>query len=327
LGEEPRTFEVTLNEEGRRIDALLSGLLPNLSRSQIQRLIREQCVLVDRKPVKTSFRPRRGDRIHVEMPQAAPSELQPEDIPISVLYETADLLVLNKPPGLVVHPAPGHGTGTLVNALLHHVRDLSGIGGVIRPGLVHRLDKDTSGVLLIAKNDHAHDRLARLFKEGRIEKTYVALVHGNVSPSRASIDFPIGRHPVHRKKMSIVSRSAKRAFTTYMVMHRFASVPVSYVRVRIQTGRTHQIRVHMSAVGHPVLGDPVYGGRRDTDRILKQAGSPVSRQMLHALRLRWREPDGNGSVSVEAPVPDDMRFVLSALEVLDGRAENDGADR
>lgn len=310
-------LEITPNQEGERIDVVLAVRLPAFSRSQIQRLIRTGRVLVNEEVVKASFKPKTGDQIRVEVPAPSSPTLRPEKIPLSILYETPDFLVLNKPAGLVVHPAPGHENGTLVNALLYHVRDLSGIGGVLRPGIVHRLDKDTSGVLLVAKNDLAHEELSRLFKHGKIRKTYLALVKGEPAQREGKIDLPIGRHPVRRKTMSVVSRSGKSALTLYEVVHRFRSLPISCLVVRIKTGRTHQIRVHLSAIGHPVIGDRTYG-RKNVTRMINHYGDLVERQLLHALKLEWHDPRTGGWISVTAPIPEDMNRVLAFLAELDG---------
>ena len=234
-----------------------------------------------------------------------------------MLTENEDFLVLNKAAGVVVHPAPGHLDDTLVSALLYHVKDLSGIGGVLRPGIVHRLDKDTSGALLVAKNDRSHHELSRLFKNGEIHKTYLAIVKGRVAEPEGKIDLPVGRHPVHRKKMSVVSRSGRQARTYYKRLRRYESLPASLLEVRIETGRTHQIRVHMAAMGHPVLGDVVYGGKKDVEESIHRSGGRVCRQMLHAARLEWVHPHIGGSVCVEAPLAADMEAVLALLDRLD----------
>jgi len=317
LGERVYHLEIGPAEEGERVDVLLSRKLPILSRARVQKLISEGRVSVNGVRVRSSFRPRSGDQVHTELPEPVPQEVLPRNIPIDVLMENEDFLVLNKPAGLVVHPAPGHLDDTLVSALLYHVKDLSGIGGVLRPGIVHRLDKETSGALLVAKNDRSHRELSRLFKNGEIHKTYLTIVKGRVAEPEGKIDLPVGRHPVHRKKMSVVSRSGRRALTYYKCLRRFESLAASLLEVRIETGRTHQIRVHMAAAGYPVLGDPVYGGKKDIEASIRRSGGHVCRQMLHASRLQWVHPQMGGSVCVEAPLAEDMEAVLALLGRLD----------
>ena len=317
LGERVFHLEVGPAEEGERVDVLLARKLPILSRARAQKLISEGQVSVNGVRVKSSFRPRSGDQICTELPEPVPQDVLPRNIPIDVLTENEDFLVLNKPAGLVVHPAPGHLDDTLVSALLYHVKDLSGIGGVLRPGIVHRLDKDTSGALLVAKNDLSHRALSRLFKNGEIHKTYLTIVKGRVAEPEGKIDLPVGRHPVHRKKMSVVSRSGRQARTYYKRLRRYESLPASLLEVRIETGRTHQIRVHMAALGHPVLGDVVYGGKKDVEESIRRSGGRICRQMLHAWRLEWVHPDIGGSVCVEAPLAADMEAVLALLARLD----------
>ncbi len=313
------SFEVERGDGSDRIDALVSKRLPFLSRSRVQSLVRDGRVHVNEKTVKNSYRPKSGDRIQVWVPDAVPLEILPVDLPLDVLYEDENCLVINKPPGLVVHPAPGHRNDTLVNALLHHVSGLSGIGGVLRPGIVHRLDKDTSGALLVAKNDTSHLALSMLFREGRMRKTYLALVGGRLPSMEGVVDLPVGRHPTQRKKMSVVSKRGRRALTSYRVDRYYERTDVSLLEVRIHTGRTHQIRVHMAQLGTPVLGDALYGGGRRTEKLLVRSGIEVERQLLHASRLEWTDPIKGVDRCVEAPLPEDM---ASILEDLDGFEES-----
>jgi 23S rRNA pseudouridine1911/1915/1917 synthase len=242
-----------------------------------------------------------------------PISFKPESIPIEILYEDDDIVVINKQAGIVVHPAPGHYSGTLVNALLHHCPGLNGIGGAMRPGIVHRLDKDTSGALVVAKNDKAHVNLSKQFKSRQIKKKYLALVYGKMESDSGSVSLPIGRHPVDRKKMSTNSKKSRVAETTWHVRERFESA--SLIEVDLKTGRTHQIRVHCAAVKHPVLGDTVYGPRKTgrENKNLKDVFKSVSRQMLHAWRLEFTHPVTETKVSFEAPIPSDMQAVITAL--------------
>ena len=284
--------------------------MPGLSRSQAQRLIEEGRVQVAGRQAKANLALKDGDQISVELPAPVPTSAQPEDIPVPVLYEDADLLVVNKPAGMVVHPAAGHSSGTLVNALLHHVDDLSGIGGELRPGIVHRLDKGTSGVMVVAKHDAAHEALARQFADREVNKEYVALVWGVVQAGRR-IDLPIGRDPNDRQKMSARSRRARSAVTRITRAQHLKGVTLCHVA--IATGRTHQIRVHLNAIGHPVVGDATYGGVKarvpqDLRPVLR-----LERPFLHAARLAFTHPTDGREMSFEAPLPDDLQQVLDQL--------------
>lgn len=290
-----------------RLDTWLGERLPEHSRSQWQAQIKAGRVRVNGEPKKPHYLLKAGDAVEVERPAPRSVEIVPEDIPLDILFEDADLLVVNKPAGLVVHPAPGHDSGTLVNALLHHCRDLEGIGGEKRPGLVHRLDKDTTGALVVAKTEKAMASLARQFKSRRVRKDYAALVWGRPEPAAGTIRTLVGRNPHDRKKMSARPASGREAVTHYETAKSLG--PVSLLRVRIETGRTHQIRVHLAHVGHPVVGDRQYGRARDTE-----LPAPAARQMLHAERLAFRHPRTNEPMEFTAPLPEDMRRLLRALE-------------
>lgn len=303
-----------------RLDVFLSSRLAGLSRSRIQSLIKSENVKVNNLPSKPSYRLRKRDRISYSIPAPASQVPDPEAVEFDIIHEDHSLLVLNKPPGLVVHPAPGHNTGTLVHGLLKRCGDLSEIGGVERPGIVHRLDKDTSGLLVVAKTDRAHSFLAEQFKSGRVKKQYAALVHGQISPDEGRIDFHIARHPTRRKQMSVTLNGGRRALTLWRVIEKFKS-GFSLLSISIKTGRTHQIRVHLSHIGHPVVGDTVYGhGRKFWKRhvLCKKGVLPsVNRQMLHAKLLGFVHPDQERYLEFEAPLPDDMKYMVNALKWLD----------
>ncbi len=303
-------FVASEADAGRRLDRFLAARLPALSRTYIQRLIREGHVEIrpGRARAATAVAP--GQTVDVEVPPPAPATPAPQSLPLPILYDDADLVVIDKPAGMVVHPGAGHGDGTLVNALLHHVTALSGIGGVERPGIVHRLDKGTSGVMVVAKHDAAHRELARQFHDREVEKEYVALVWGGIG-SGLDIDRPIGRDRRRRTRMS--SRTSRSRPATTHVTEAERLGPVTLVRLRIGTGRTHQIRVHLSEIGHPIVGDVVYGGVR---RRVPSGGAPaaaLARPFLHAARLAFRHPRTGAPVAFEAPLPGDLDDVLSAL--------------
>jgi 23S rRNA pseudouridine1911/1915/1917 synthase len=302
-------LKATRDAANQRVDIWLAKQLPDLSRSRIQSLIKSSRVTVDGKPVRPHSKLIKGMEIEIDIPPAqTPADLIAEDIPLDILYEDADMVVVNKPAGLVVHPAAGHASGTLVNALLHHCRDLPGIGGEIRPGLVHRLDKDTTGALVVAKNETSMKRLANQFKKRRVHKEYVAIVNGVPRTSSGRIETLIGRSPHDRKKMSTKPATGGRiAVTRYEVVESFDNC--SLVRLVIETGRTHQIRVHMAHIGHPVAGDAQYGGKR---RSGAEDEAPI-RQMLHAERLSFTHPTRGHKVEFIAPLPDDMRRFLAKL--------------
>jgi 23S rRNA pseudouridine1911/1915/1917 synthase len=298
---------------GERLDRYLADAVPGLSRSQAQRLIDDGHVRVEGRQAKANLALKGGDVIHVTLPEPQPTTAAAEDIPLPVLYEDPDIVVVDKPAGMVVHPAAGHSSGTLVNALLHHVDDLSGVGGELRPGIVHRLDKGTSGVMVVAKHDAAHEALAAQFHDRHVEKEYVALVWGVVQAGRR-IDLPIGRDPNDRQKMSARARRARSAVTRITKADHLRGVTLCHVA--IHTGRTHQIRVHLSAIGHPVVGDATYGGvkprvAQDLRPVLR-----LDRPFLHAARLAFTHPTDGRSLSFEAPLPDDLQSVLDELRAL-----------
>jgi len=298
--------------EGLRLDRVLASEIAGYSRSHIQRLIEEGQVHVPRvKVVKANTTVRDGDIISITLPEPVAATPVAEAIPLEIIYQDPDVIVLNKPAGMVVHPGAGHDHGTLVNALLHHVTDLSGIGGELRPGIVHRLDKGTSGVMVVAKHDRAHQELGRQFHDREVEKEYVALVWGLVH-QRKRIDMPIGRDPVHREKISTRARRARSAVTRVTWARHVPGL--SLLRIAIQTGRTHQIRVHLNAIGHPIVGDSLYGGiHRRVPQDLR-AVQRVSRPFLHAERLAFVQPTTGESLEFKVPLPEDLRSTLDAVE-------------
>ena len=303
--------------DGQRLDRVLVSVVEGRSRSQVQQLIEDGCVRVRRggpagvaPTVKANLPVRTGDHVAVALPPVESSTVAPESLPLDILYQDADLAVIDKPPGMVVHPAAGHASGTLVNALLHHMHDLSGVGGERRPGIVHRLDRGTSGVMVIAKNDAAHHELSRQFHDREVEKGYVALVWGVVQAGRR-IDAAIGRDPVHRQKMSARARHAREAVTRITRARQLRGVTLC--EVAIHTGRTHQIRVHLSAIGHPIVGDPLYGGiRRRIPGDLRPL-QRLDRPFLHAERLAFTHPRDGRRLQFTAPLPADLRSILEEL--------------
>jgi 23S rRNA pseudouridine1911/1915/1917 synthase len=302
--------EVGDEHDGLRLDQFLASVLPHQSRSQIQRLIRDGLVRTQARHTRPSTPVHTGDRIAVEIPLPALAVPQPQELPLPILYDDADVVVVNKPPGMVVHPAAGHPEGTLVNALLHHVKDLSGIGGELRPGIVHRLDRGTSGVMVIAKHDRAHQELARQFHDREIEKEYIALVWGVVQAGRR-IDAAIGRDPYDRQKMSTRARRARSAVTRVTAAEHLRGV--SLLHVAIATGRTHQIRVHLSAIGHPIVGDPTYGGSRRQLPGHLRAIARLDRPFLHAARIAFTHPADGSRVEFVAPLPTDLQQLIAEL--------------
>ncbi len=309
-----RVVVVPADSDGARLDRALSDLFPGQSRSYLARLVDQGHVSIDTKPAtKTSLRVATGQSIAVDFPPAAPVNVESQDLPLSILYEDNDIVVVDKPAGVVVHPAAGHADRTLVNALLFHVKDLSGVGGELRPGIVHRLDKDTSGVMVIAKNDHAHRALSKAWGTDRVRKEYLALVYGTPKLPRGTIEAPIGRDPRDRKRMAVV-KSGRAAITEYEIVEGLRYV--SLLRCILRTGRTHQIRVHLKHLGHPIVGDPVYSGpqwRGIPDKRVQKTLSSMKRQALHAAKITLDHPRTSERMSFEAPMPEDMRSVLTAL--------------
>jgi len=311
-----KTCTVLDDERALRLDVFVSGKYPIFSRSQVKKMIEDGEVRLNGSVVsKAGLKLRAGDIVEFIIRSAQPCQVTAQDIPLHILYEDRHLLVINKPAGMVIHPAPGHREGTLVNAILHHCDDLSGIGGVIRPGIVHRLDKDTSGVLLVAKNDETHRHLSDQFKDHSVRKTYQALVFGSPPEDGGIIMLPVGRHPEDRKKMSTKSRRGKEAVTRWRVVARYGEVTL--LAVDIETGRTHQIRVHLSSAGYPVVGDRVYGGRGRLpsvkDTALRARLSTMPRQALHAWRIAFVHPGNNREMAFTAPLPEDMQNLLDYL--------------
>lgn len=293
-----------------RLDTFLKSKFPVVSRGSLQRLMEEGHILVDGKKTKPNHSPRAGESISIHWPEPRAAEALPQDIPLDVIFEDKDFLVINKAPGVVVHPAAGHETDTLVNALLHHCAgELSGIGGVARPGIVHRLDKETSGCLVVAKNDKAHLALAEQFAGRSLEKTYQALLCGVLPKDSGEIQVAIARHPTHRKRMAAIE-DGREAHTSYEVVERLKHI--THVEAQIHTGRTHQIRVHFEHIGFPVVGDLVYGVRKNAT-LLKETGCKVPRQMLHAMRIVLKHPRTGKKVKFEAPIPKDFTEALKCF--------------
>lgn len=306
-GEAEKKEKILVGEAdaGERIDKFLSAKLPEMTRSAVQKLLLERRVLLRSHPVPKNYKPRAGDLLEVSIPAPVEDKAQAEIIPLDVCYEDDDLLVVNKPKGMVVHPAAGNYTGTLVNALLAYCgNSLSGINGVIRPGIVHRIDKDTSGLLIVAKNDFSHRILAEQIKEHSFTRMYEAVVHGNLKENSGTVDAPIGRHPVDRKKMAVTEKNSRPAVTHYEVLARYKQF--THVRLKLETGRTHQIRVHMAYLGHPVAGDPVYGPKR--------AGlSFLQGQCLHARFIGFRHPRDGRWIELDSPLPEYFTDFLNRL--------------
>jgi 23S rRNA pseudouridine1911/1915/1917 synthase len=303
-------IDVPVEQDGVRLDAFLTSALPDRSRSQIQKLIKDGHVTGPLKAVRASTAVKTGQTFEVELPAPVEPRAVAEDLPLPILYEDADLVVIDKPAGMVVHPGAGHSHGTVVNALLHHVEDLSGVGGELRPGIVHRLDRGTSGVMIAAKHDAAHQELSRQFHDREVEKEYVALVWGLVQQGRR-IDAAIGRDPGDRQKMSTRARRARSAVTRVTRAEHLRGV--SLLHVAIATGRTHQIRVHLSAIGHPIVGDPTYGGvhRRVAHDV--RAVQRLRRPFLHAARIVFTHPSEGRRMEYSSPLPDDLQSVLDEI--------------
>jgi 23S rRNA pseudouridine1911/1915/1917 synthase len=306
-------FSLTLEDVGERLDRYLTRQLPTHSRAYLQQLIAEQQILVNGGTTKPSYHLRAGDRISVSLPPPKPSGILPQPIPLDIRYEDAYLLVVNKTAGMVVHPSPGNASGTLVNALLAHCPQLSGIGGIERPGIVHRLDKNTSGLIVVAKDDATHRGLARLFADRQVRKRYLAIVQGTIRDAEGVIDAAVGRHPVYRQKMSTHTRVGRQAVTEFRVLERFGLYTL--VELQPRTGRTHQIRVHMAAVGHPLLGDPTYG-RSQKELQRSPLGHRLAwfrRQALHAWILGLVHPATREWLECRAPLPADLEQLLAIL--------------
>jgi len=298
-------MEFIVEQPAPRLDRYLCERSPDRSRAEIQRWIREGHVLVNARLAKPGQALKAGDRVQVSIPATRESAIEPEPIALSIVYEDEDIIVVDKPAGMVVHPAAGHASGTLVNAILHHCPELAGVGGVRRPGIVHRLDKDTSGLILVAKNDRAHRHLQAQFKARAVEKIYLALVHGRVEPRRGRIDAAIGRHRRHRQRMAVLPEGQGRsAQTDYEVIAYYREATL--VEARPLTGRTHQIRVHFASIGRPLVGDELYGLRRDPFRL--------GRHFLHAHRLRFRRPRDESWLSLASPLPAELTALLHRLE-------------
>lgn len=292
-----------------RLDKFLSAMLPDQSRSYLQKIIKDGNVLVNGEPKKSSYRLEDGDEVTADLPELKSPDIEPENIPLDILYEDDSILMVNKPKGMVVHPSAGHYTGTLVNAVLWHCQgQLSGINGVSRPGIVHRIDKDTTGVLVVCKNDATHNAVAAQLKEHSITRKYRAIVHGVIKEDEGTVDAPIGRHPTERKKMASGVKNGKRAVTHYRVLERFQGY--TYVECQLETGRTHQIRVHMASIHHPLLGDTVYGPAKDSHHL--------EGQTLHAMVLGLIHPVTGEYLEVEAPLPEYFENLLKKFRAMSG---------
>ncbi|HEX9873690.1 MAG TPA: RluA family pseudouridine synthase [Deferrimonas sp.] len=311
-------FIFDIGRPPERLDRFLVEVLPDLTRSQLKKLVDEGRVEIAGIPVKAGARLKGGEVLTVVVPPVASASALPQQIPLSILYEDRHLIVVDKPAGMVVHPAPGHQEGTLVNALLFHCQDLSGIGGELRPGIVHRLDRETSGVMVATKDDATHNHLAAQFHAHSITRRYVALVHGQLPQETGLVDKPIGRHPTDRKKMSSKGRAGRRAVTHWRVLRRFDQDRMTLVELSLETGRTHQIRVHFSEMNHPIVGDPTYGntGRSAAlaDTRLRQSIRALGRQALHARILGFVHPASGEYLEFESPLPPDMQEIIDYLE-------------
>lgn len=315
------TIIVEEADSGRRLDTIVASRLPGCSRSLAAALIAAQDILVDQQSKKPGYRIKSGDRIEGRIPAPEPIDFKPEPIPLNILYQDRHIIVIDKQAGIVIHPAPGHSSGTLVNALLFHCPDLGAIGGDIRPGIVHRLDKDTTGAMVVAKNADAQQSLSRQFKAREVQKKYLALVYGDVQPETGEIKLPIGRHPVDRKRMSTTTRKGRAAETAWNVRERLDGVTL--LELSLKTGRTHQIRVHCAAIGHPVVGDPVYRPRKlssllkntfsDRPSSVTGALKSADRQLLHAWQLGLTHPHSGKQMTFEAPLPADMQDLIAKL--------------
>lgn len=297
-------MEITPEMEGERIDKCISNYLESLSRSYIQKIIKDGKAYVNDAVVKANYKVKVDDKVQFEIPDCEEPDIPPQDIPLDILYEDKDILIINKPKDMVVHPAPGHYEGTLVNAIMFHCKDeLSGINGVLRPGIVHRIDKDTTGSIIICKNDEAHRKIAQQLKEHSITRKYRAIVYGRILEEEGTVNAPIGRHPTDRKKMAINEKNGKPAVTHYKVLERFDKY--TYIECQLETGRTHQIRVHMTSIGHPLLGDEVYGNAKCPFKL--------EGQTLHAMTIGFIHPATGEYVEYEAPLPEYFEHLLQIL--------------
>lgn len=297
-------MEITPEMEGERIDKCISNYLESLSRSYIQKIIKDGKAYVNDAVVKANYKVKVDDKVQFEIPDCEEPDIPPQDIPLDILYEDKDILIVNKPKDMVVHPAPGHYEGTLVNAIMFHCKDeLSGINGVLRPGIVHRIDKDTTGSIIICKNDEAHRKIAQQLKEHSITRKYRAIVYGRIMEEEGTVNAPIGRHPTDRKKMAINEKNGKPAVTHYKVLGRFDKY--TYIECQLETGRTHQIRVHMTSIGHSLLGDEVYGNAKCPFKL--------EGQTLHAMTIGFIHPTTGEYVEYEAPLPEYFEHLLQIL--------------
>ena len=297
-------MEITPEMEGERIDKCISNYLESLSRSYIQKIIKDGKAYVNDAVVKANYKVKVDDKVQFEIPDCEEPDIPPQDIPLDILYEDKDILIVNKPKDMVVHPAPGHYEGTLVNAIMFHCKDeLSGINGVLRPGIVHRIDKDTTGSIIICKNDEAHRKIAQQLKEHSITRKYRAIVYGRIMEEEGTVNAAIGRHPTDRKKMAINEKNGKPAVTHYKVLERFDKY--TYIECQLETGRTHQIRVHMTSIGHPLLGDEVYGNAKCPFKL--------EGQTLHAMTIGFIHPTTGEYAEYEAPLPEYFEHLLQIL--------------
>lgn len=302
----------------QRLDSFLALSLPDISRVQLKKMIEKQHVTCDGKAVKASYKLKGGETIEVNLPEPEPLEVTAEAIPLQILHQDRDLLIINKPAGMVVHPAAGHAGGTLVNALLHHCDDLAGIGGTLRPGIVHRIDKDTSGLLVVTKNDASHQHLSEQFSRHSIKRRYLALIHGQLPSATGTIDQPLGRHPRQRKKISSKATRSKRAVTRWTVLDYFSNHNLSLIQLELETGRTHQIRVHLSESGHPLVGDPLYGRRAEaasiTDPKLRTLIQQLPGQALHAATLGFIHPRTGDYLEFSSDIPATLSDIVAHLK-------------
>ena len=303
MDENVLSWTIEAEKAGERIDRFLQAENPDMSRAKIQKLIQDSFVTVNHSVVKSNYKLRIRDVVAFTIPEPTEVNIEAEDIPLNILYEDSDMIIINKARGMVVHPAPGNYTGTLVNALLYHCDDLSGINGELRPGIVHRLDKDTSGVMVAAKNDISHQSLALQIGEKTATRTYLTIVHGNMREDTGTVNAPIGRHPTDRKQMAVVEKNSKPAITHFRVLERFGQY--TFLECRLETGRTHQIRVHMAYIGHPVVADPKYSRSKVPFAIVGQA--------LHSAELRLKHPTSGEEMVFTAPMPIDMEKILHKL--------------